>query len=463
MAAMNTVLGRQAAVLFRYNVVLNGLAANLTAQEAAAIASLPGVTRVEPDRDRFLLTDAGPAWMGANGIWDGSSTGGLPGTRGEGVVVGIIDTGVNHDHPSFAEVGQGDGYVHTNPRGRFFGACDPVTGAPFCNEKLIGFFDFTGTSPEDTNGHGSHTASTTAGNVLDAELVAPTITINRRISGVAPHANIISYKVCITSCPISAILAAINQATLDVVDVVNFSIGGDSSDPWNDLDSQAFLNARNAGVFASVSAGNSGPGAATIGSPADAPWVHTVGASTHDRKFTNVLQNLSGGGTPSPGDIAGRSVTSGYGPAAIVFAGDFGDPLCQTPFVPGTWNNGEIVICDRGVNPRVEKASNVATGGAGGFVLANEEASGDSTVADAYVIPGVNITYNDGLLLKAWVDSGAGHTASISGTQFNVASANGDVMAAFSSRGPNPATGELLKPDVTAPGVDILAAVNTTE
>jgi subtilisin family serine protease len=399
--------------------------------------------------------------MGAGGIWSGSATGGLPGTRGEGVVVGIIDTGVNHDHPSFAEAGPGDGYAHSNPRGKFYGACDPLTGAPFCNDKLIGFYDFTGTTPEDTNGHGSHTASTTAGNVLDGELVAPTITLNRRLSGVAPHANIISYKVCITTCPVSAILAAINQATLDEVDVVNFSIGGESSDPWSDLDAQAFLNAHNAGVFASVSAGNAGPGAGTIGSPADAPWVHTVGASTHNRKLLNSLQNLSGGGSQPPGDMAGKSLTAGYGPAPIVYAGDFGDPLCQNPFLPGTWTAGEIVVCDRGVNARVDKASNAATGGAGGFVLANEEASGDSTVGDAYAIPGVNITYRDSLALKTWLASGGGHTATISGTQIDVANANGDVMASFSSRGPNPASGELLKPDVTAPGVDILAAVNT--
>lgn len=461
-AAVEAALGREVEVVFRYNAVLNGITVRLSSEEAAVVAGLPGVQRVEQDFDRFLLTDAGPRWIGAGGIWDGSATGGLSGTMGEGVVAGIIDTGVNHDHPAFAGTGPADGFAHSNPRGRFFGACDPATGAPFCNNKLIGMYDFTGTTPEDTNGHGSHTASTTAGNILDAELVAPTITVARRISGVAPHANLISYKVCITTCPLSAILAAINQATLDVVDVINFSIGGDSTSPWQDMDAQAFLNARNAGIFVATSAGNDGPGAKTIGSPADAPWVFSVGASTHDRKFVNALIDMSGGASPPPVDIEGKSVTSAYGPAAIVYAGDFGDPLCQTPFPPGTWTNGEIVVCDRGVNPRVEKASNVATGGAGGFVLANEEQSGDSTVADPYAIPGVNISYRDGLVLKAWLaDGGSGHIATISGTQFNQASANGDIMAAFSSRGPNPSAPDVLKPDITAPGVDILAAFNT--
>lgn len=461
-ATMQASLGRQVEVVFRYDAVLNGLAVRLTPQEAVSVASLSGVARVAPDEERFLLTDAGPAWIGAPAIWEGEATGGLEGTSGAGIVAGVIDTGVNHDHPSFAEVGPVDGHVHENPKGRFFGACDPALGVPFCNNKLIGFYDFTGTTPEDTNGHGSHTASTTAGNVLDADLVAPTITISRQISGVAPHANIISYKVCITTCPLTSILAAINQATLDVVDVINYSIGGSANDPWQDLDALAFLNARNAGIFVATSAGNSGPGEGTIGSPADAPWVFTVGASTHDRKFSNNLANMSGGASAPPVDIEGKSVTSGYGPALIVYAGDFGDPLCQTPFLPGTWTNGEIVVCDRGVNPRVEKAENVAAGGAGGFVLANEAETGDSTVADPYVIPGVNITHRDGQVLKAWLaDGGSGHTATISGTLLDKAPIHGDIMAGFSSRGPNPSVADVLKPDITAPGVDVLAALNT--
>jgi hypothetical protein len=179
--------------------------------------------------------------------------------------------------------------------------------------------------------------------------------------------------------------------------------------------------------------------------------------------FVNALVEMSGGASAPPARIEGKSVTAGHGPAPIVYAGDYGDPLCGTPFPQCTWTNDEIVICDRGVNPRVEKAENVAAGGAGGFVLANEEASGDSTVADAYAIPGLNISHADGVTLKAWVATGSGHTATITGTQFDVDPANGDVMAAFSSRGANPSVPDVIKPDVTAPGVDILAAFNMTD
>ncbi|HVM17576.1 MAG TPA: S8 family serine peptidase [Gaiellaceae bacterium] len=472
LAAAGATVGRSLEPLHRYDAVLNGFAVRLSPAEAALVEDVPGVSRVVQEFHRELLTDAGPEWIGAPGVWSGSDTGGVAGTKGEGVVVGVIDTGINHDHPSFAEVGPVDGYVHRNPRGRFYGACDPVLGAPLCNDKLIGAWDFTGTTPEDTNGHGSHTAGTSVGNVLDARLDAPTTRIERRISGVAPHANLITYKACITTCPISAILASINQATLDRVDVINYSIGGASSDPWSDLDAVAFRNARAAGVFVATSAGNSGPGAATMGSPADAPWVTAVGASTHNRDFPNSLVGMTGGGSAAPGDMRGKGVTAGYGPARIVYAGDYGSPLCGegpaapdgssaiNPFPPGTFN-GEIVVCDRGTYGRVAKGQNVKEGGAGGYVLVNDQASGDSLTGDAHVLPGVHLTYRQGLALKAWLASGTGHTARITGMSVDESPQNGDVMASFSSRGPNPSVRDLIKPDVTAPGVDILAAFNT--
>jgi subtilisin family serine protease len=471
LAALTAAIGRTATPVFRYRYAYNGFALELTATEAARLASLPGVAKVERDFVRQPLSDAGPTWIGAPGIWDGSATGALGPTKGENVVVGVIDTGINHDHPSFADVG-GDGYNHRNPRGHFYGLCDPLTGAPFCNDKLIGVWDFTGTSPEDDNEHGSHTASTSAGNVLTASLHAPTITVSRAISGVAPHANLITYKACIAvGCVGTSLTAAIDQATADAVDVINYSIGGGPTDPWSDSDSEGFLGARDAGIFVSASAGNDGPRPETVGSPANSPWLLSVGASTHNRAFVNSLTSMSGGGSAPPATITGRSLTSGYGPAPIVYAGDYGYSLCGdgpaaptgeaaiNPFPPGTFD-GEIVVCDRGTYGRVEKAQNVAEAGAGGFVLANDQASGDSLVGDAYAIPGLGISYVNGVTLKAWLASGSGHTASIAGTTADTAAGNGDVMASFSSRGPNKPVPGVIKPDITAPGVDILAAVN---
>jgi subtilisin family serine protease len=466
--SLAATLGRAVTATISYKYAFNGLFVPLASDEAAVVAKLAGVKNVEKERLLDLQTDVGPEWIGAGSIWDGSAAGGVRGTMGEGVVVGDIDTGINHDHPSFAAAG-GDGYTIKNPRGTYYGLCAPITGTPFCNGKLIGVYDFTGTTPEDDNEHGSHTASTAVGDVISAAVLhAPTVDVTRRISGVAPHANLITYKACTAAgCLNAETTQAIDQATADGVDVINFSIGGGSTDAWSESNAQAFLGARDAGIFVSVAAGNSGPADSTMGSPANAPWVTAVAASTHNRKFVNTLGGMSGG----PADLTGAGVTSGYGPATIVYAGDYGYPLCGegpalttgdsavNPFPPGTFH-GEIVVCDRGTYGRVAKGNNVKAGGAGGYVLANDQASGDSLIGDAFALPGVAITYKDGVALKQWLATADTQTATIAGVSLDLNPANGDQMASFSSRGPDKSNPQVLKPDIAAPGVDILAAVN---
>lgn len=454
LAAMENAFGHDIEVLFQYDATYNGMAVRLTGQEAIEVAAFPGVVDVQRDTERYLLTDVGPAWIGAPGIWDGSDVPGGVGSMGEGIIVGVIDTGINSDHPSFADVG-GDGYDHTNPwgAGNYVGYC--VANPGFCNDKLIGAWSFVTepTTPEDSDGHGSHTSSTAAGNMVSATRTTPNgYEISADISGVAPHANIVMYDACVESCPGAALIAASNQALIDGVDVINYSISG-GSDPYNDTVEQNFLALADAGVFVSTSAGNSGPGASTVAHLS--PWVATVGASTHNRLFINSLINMSGGDTPAPADIEGQSITVGYGPAPIVYAP--GDGQCLTPFPAGTWTNGEIVVCDRGTIARVDKGANVLAGGAGGFVLANTAEDGESIVADAHYLPAVHIKYSDAQVLEAWLASGSGHMATIAGTTVDYSPSNGDIMAGFSSRGPNTAF-DVLKPDVTAPGVSIFAA-----
>ncbi len=330
-------VGRSVNVSARYDAVLNGIAVELTGAEVEEVAKLPEVVFIQRNGVEYPQTDAGPEWIGAPAIWEGTATGGVPGTRGEGVIVGVLDTGINHDHPSFADIG-GDGYDHTNPfgSGTYVGYCE--ANPTYCNDKLIGAWDIEpngsiGSSPEDDNGHGSHTASTAAGNVLfNALLVAPTIEITfDEISGVAPHANLITYRVCDGGCANAQTIAGTNQAVMDGVDVINYSIGGGAQNPWGDAGALAFLDARAAGVFVATSAGNSGPGPGTVGSPNVSPWMLAVGASTHNRKMFNSVVDLSGGNTPPPADIVGEGVTEGYGPAPIVYAGaaPYNDPLCR--------------------------------------------------------------------------------------------------------------------------------------
>lgn len=476
---IGSAISRDFKVVAQYSVTLNALAVELEPDELMTVAAeVPGIVKVEREKIQHLDTDVGPTFIGAPGIWEDATND----SKGEGIVVGIIDSGINFDHPSFAAIGPVDGYHHVNPLGEgvYLGVCAPgyvntkddLTYV--CNDKLIGAYSFVNTdptyekySPEDSGGHGSHTASTVAGNTVVAEMIKPTKTETQTISGVAPHANIIAYDVCVEDagdggCPGTAILSAIEQATIDQVDVINFSISG-GEDPYNDAAELAFLNATNAGIFVSTSAGNNGPDPETTGHRS--PWLMSTAASTHNRAYPNGLIEMTGGDSTPPVDIIGKGFTSGLASSPIVYAGDYGNALCYMASEGGVWVDGtdftgKIVVCDRGDTARVDKAKAVLEKGAAGYVLANNEASADALVGDAYVIPGVHISYTDGLLLKAWLASGTGHMASIQGATRNTDASNGNVMADFSSRGPN-GTIDILKPDVTAPGVDIWAAVNS--
>ena len=456
---MNRTVDRPLLPRFRYTVAYNGMALQLTGSEADEISSLAGITAVYREQQYELTTDASPDWTGATAIWDGSGTPDSSTSKGEGIIIGIIDSGINTDHPSFADIG-GDGYNHTNPLGSgvYKGLC--VATPSLCNDKLIGLWDFVdgfweSDGAEDNNGHGSHTAGTAAGNVTPATVDTETgFSYKKTVSGIAPHANVIAYDACMASCPSSALIAAIDQAIADGVDVINYSITG-SFDPYNDPISQAFLTANEAGIFVAVSAGNSGPQPGTLSHIA--PWVTAVSATTHNRSFTNALTNLTSD-TSSLSNINGQSVTTGHGPAEIVYAGNYGDPLCLTDFAPGTWS-GEIVICDRGNIARVQKGVHVLSGGAGGMILANALDNGSSLNSDEHLLPAIHITYSDGVVLKQWLSNGNGHTGKIRGTA--VSTTWGDITAAFSSRGPN-LQFDVLKPDIAAPGVDIIAPIHTS-
>ncbi len=459
LANATTLLGRSFVAEQKFKIVFNGIAVRLNDSEAAAIRDFESVTHVHRDVRRSLHTDSGPSFIGAPGIWDGSSTPGLSGTMGEGIIVGILDTGINPDHPSFSDIGD-DAFDHNNPLGAgiYKGVCDsadPSYDPAFqCNDKLIGAWNFNGNGPRDDDGHGSHTASTAAGNILfSIDLDAPTTSFTFDISGVAPHANIIAYDVCESGCASSDSIAAIDQAVLDGVSVINYSIGG-GGEPYDDSVSLAFLGARDAGIVVCASAGNEGPNEESVAHRE--PWTLTVGASTHDRALHSLVINMSGGDTSAPVDITGKSVTSDLEPAEIVYAGDYGDALCNSPFAPGTFS-GQIVVCDRGIGGRIAKGSHILAGGAAGYILANDDDNNNSTNADGHVLPAVHITYADGQILKQWLSSGAGHSASIAATTVKNDPIHGDIMASFSSRGPSFGIAT-LKPDILGPGVDIIAA-----
>lgn len=456
-------------VTYEYNTVFNGLAVSrVSGASLDAITNIAGVTGIYLDQEMELNTDAGPQWVGAPTVWN--ALGGQE-NAGEGIIVGILDSGVWPENPSFADPDpNGNPYdapaqTYTCDLGSVQADGDDL-GLDFdCNNKLIGAYRFMDTfeanrtmmddeflSARDNDGHGSHTASTVAGNSnVSADALGGTLGV---ISGMAPRAQIIAYKVCgsvpgTSSCFSSDSVAAVEQAILDGVHVINFSIGG-GGDPYNDIVELAFSVAYDNGVFVSASAGNSGPGADTVAHRG--PWTMTVGASTHDRGYVAnvVLESDTDSLT-----LDGVSITGGFGPAPVVLAADYGDALCLNPFAPGTFN-GEIVVCERGVIARVSKSFNVAEGGAGGLILYNPSLQTLNT--DTHWIPSIHIQNDAGAALLDFVANNTNVMATLSGGI--KATVQGDVMASFSSRGGSNQTLGISKPDVTAPGVNILAAVS---
>lgn len=487
-------LGRPLQAKMQFDTAFNGMVLELTPEEAKTILTVPQVLKVIKEVPTELQMDNGPQHIGANNVWDGNATG--IAAKGEGVIIGILDTGINTDNRSFSAVGD-DGYNIINPlgSGNYLGDC--ATDATLCNDKLIGVYSFPiltneydGVRPqngEDYQGHGSHTASTAAGNALvNVPVVMPSIgeqvgdgietgTVLPNISGVAPHANIISYQVCDQSgCYPSLTIASVEQAIKDGVDVLNYSIGprgGVQNDPWNTAADIAFLSAREVGIFVAMAAGNAGPDAATVGNVA--PWAISVAASSHQRVWSHELSGsgLSGEPLPKIEGLADVFTSSGVlnslkEETEIVYAGDYQDingkslALCDSPvyfFDPvRTALMGKVIICDRGEIPLADKVTNMNF--AAGVIIRNTPSSNQNMASTRYALPALLINEFDGTQLLQWMKNTDTPKVSISAANVRYDQANADILAEFSSRGPYKWQSELMIPHITAPGVDIYAA-----
>ena len=448
-----------------FQTVYGGFAATVPANMVDELLAVEGVAAVQQDGLQQPLTDSTSEYVGATEAWEelGGST-----TAGEGVIVGVLDTGIWPEHPSFEDTGEITAPLPpTAGWGCEFGdGGDPELGDAFeCNDKLIGayaFLDsymlFLGTedgefcnnttrecSARDADGHGTHTSSTAAGGPVAS---APLLGVDRGpVSGIAPGAHVIMYRVCANQgCFSSDSAAAVEQAILDGVDVINFSISG-GANPYTDPVELAFLDAYNAGIVVNASAGNEGPGAASANHAG--PWVTTVGASTSARHFLTTL-TLSAPGAAAPLTMTGATVTGGIAATPVVLAQSIPgvNVRCLTPLPAGS-ATGKIVACERGTNARVAKSYNVKQGGAAGMILYNPVAQGLNT--DNHFLPSVHLDQPNSDAFLAFMAT-TGVTARWGpGVATEV---RGDVMASFSSRGP---LGDYLKPDVTAPGVQILA------
>lgn len=498
-AALARLGGDKPAITYSYRTAFAGFAARLTETQVRKLRKAPEVARVSKD-ELWKKTDAasdnaaldntthpdGAAYLDLpEGLWNrlGGSAG-----AGEGVIVGDIDTGIQPGHPSFADTAAGNytGPDYTAVPSTWGGTCQTGDGNGWstadCNNKLIGARFFVagfGTSnldpesfisPRDDDGHGSHTASTAAGNFgVDPSIDGNDLGVTQ-ISGIAPRARIAMYKVCwvgnnttsASGCTNSDSIAAIDAAVSDGVDVINYSIGSSDSQILGSVEI-AFLGASDAGVFVANSAGNDGPGAGTVGSPTSVPWLTSVAASSLARTFqsTAAITNASPTANFS---VNGASVTAALPATTLVDALGSGltgvDPADAELCLPDTLDPlkvaGKVVLCKRGDNSRIDKSHNVFDEGGLGMILFNA-ADAQELVTDTHFVPSVHVSNSDGLAVRAAITASGG-TAEAALTAGTAVPFEGAVLAAFSSRGPQTAVPDIARPDVTAPGVNILAA-----
>src|SRR6267378_1538980 len=421
--------------VYDYRYTFTGFAAELTSAQAQALKGVAGVLAVSKDELQFADTSSTPAFLGlsdSGGLWD--QLGGF-GRAGEDIIIGLIDSGVWPEGLSVSDRtgangnGTQDGKLDYQQIPGFHGKCTPGEQFPAsnCNQKLIAaqWFDaawggdaalkaqrpWEFISARDYNGHGSHTSSTAGGN--HGVLGTGSAAVFGPMSGMAPRARIAMYKALWSTQDASTasgftsdLVAAIDQAVADGVDVINYSISGTTTN-FLDPVQVAYLFAADAGVFVAASAGNSGPATGTVAHPG--PWLTTVAAGTHNR---------NGQGSVTLGNAAtynGASVATPVGPAPLIDSTAAGLPgadptkvaLCYatidnagTRVLDPAKIAGKIVVCDRGVTGRVNKSLAVQEAGGIGMILLNT--SPNSLNADFHSVPSVHLQNTDRAAVKAY-------------------------------------------------------------
>lgn len=512
-----SMAGPDARKIYDYKYGLNGFAARMSIADAQKLEGLPDVLNVWEDEVRPLAIHHSVNFLG---LFD--SEAGLRSEHaldGDGIVIGVIDSGIAPEHPAMQDTRKADrprscrgSWAETTLLGRWLcrrfdklpdepafdeledwnGECE--TGVRFdashCNNKLVGarwFIDGaenTGPiddndfrSPRDADGHGTHTATTAAGNRTSASIFG---TLIGDVEGMAPKARIAVYKACWlrpndsrASCNTSDLARAVDAAVADGVDIISYSIGS-SMREVTAPDDVALMAATKAGVLAVVAAGNDGPNLATIGSPAGGPWVITAAASSRTGESSvEAFQVLA------PPSIAGKfaSKEALFSPplserdpieAELVLVDDDDTSLpsgsvgitsdgCQ-PLVNGDEVSGNIALMQRSGCLFTDMVKNAEDAGAIAALIYNIAGDpvvmfGESGLVD---IPALMMGQADANLILAEIDAENEVTVVLEKSFLLTTSDAGDRMASFSARGPGPVA-DILKPDVTAPGINIIA------
>ena len=440
-------------IIYSYRNVFNGFAAKLTAQEVKAMEEKEGLVSARPQKILSLHTTHSPIFLGLQrrqGFWKESN-------YGKGVIIGVLDSGLFPDHPSFSDKGM------PPPPRKWKGKCD----FKFCNNKIIGARTFDSPTvsvtaagavpPSDDDGHGTHTASTAAGNfVPNADVLG---NANGTAVGMAPLAHLAIYKVCARSCSEADIFAGFDRAIDDGVDVLSISLGLGSNPFFEDPVAVGGFSAIRKGIFVSCAAGNSGPHIGILSN--EAPWLLTVGASTIDRKIVATAklgngEEYNGESLFQPSDFSSKLLP-------LVYPGANGDPslaFCYPDSLKDEDVAGKVVLCDigGGILPK-DKGQEVKEAGGAAMILANDELGGFSTSAvDHHVLPTTHVSYQAGVQIKSYIKSKSSPTATITFKGTIIGDPTAPEVASFSSRGPRSESPGILKPDIIGPGVNILAA-----
>lgn len=433
-------------VLYKYDTVIDGFSVRLTEEEAESLAKQTSVLAVIPDQVYKLHTTRTPEFLGLTHGQHKSIV-----TKTDQLVIGLLDSGIWPEHKSFDDSGLGPVPL------TWKGSCDEGDNftASSCNRKLIGArYFFKGyehyfgppdeKSARDYLGHGTHTASTAAGSVVqNASMFGLAPGVAR---GMAPDARIAAYKVCWGDggCITSDVLAGLEEAIKDGVNVLSISLGGSGTDYYDDLLAIGAYSAMSKGIFVACAAGNSGPETVTN----VAPWITTVGASTLDREFpTNVTL---GNGEIYTGVSLCNEAPFMESPVPLVYGEE-----CET--LDSKLIKGKVVVCDQdGPFPSASMSMDVKDAGGVGLILVNTQ--GEEVFPVAFFLPSAVMGKEAGNAIKSYIDSDPNATSVISPASTKLGVQPSPAIPFFSSRGPNYITPEILKPDLIAPGVTVIAA-----
>ncbi|KAJ0085205.1 hypothetical protein Patl1_08925 [Pistacia atlantica] len=436
-------------LLYSYNHVINGFSASLTPAELEVLKTSPGYISSITDLPVKPDTTHSSQFLGLqskSGLWPLSK-------YGQDVIIGVVDTGVWPESESFND------RAMTEIPSKWKGECETGTqfNSSLCNKKLIGarFFNrgliaknpnatISMNSTRDTDGHGTHTSSTAAGSVVEG--VSYFDYAVGTASGMAPQARVAMYKaIWEEGAFTSDIIAAIDQAIIDGVDVLSMSLGLDGVPLYEDPLAIATFAAIEKNIFVSTSAGNQGPFFGTLHN--GIPWVLTVAAGTMDREFGAILTLGSGvqvkGSSLYPGNVSLSQVP-------VVFMDDCLN-LTELKKV-----GRKIVVCQDKNESISDQVDNIQNAKVAAGVFISDIDNSESFLHSSF--PAIFMNSKNADIILNYIKSNSGPKASMEFRKTDLGVKPEPTATSYSSRGPSPSCPFVLKPDIMAPGDLVLAA-----